>query len=251
MKITIVTVCFNSAGVIEDALRSVAIQDYSTIEHIIIDGGSTDGTQVIVERYRHPRMHIVSERDDGIYDAMNKGLKLATGDYVGFLNSDDFLARPDAIRLVVKAANDSAVDCIFAETLFTTDRDSNVWSRLYSARKFKRWWLRIGVMPPHPSMFIRRDLLTRLGGFDTKFRIAADFDLIARAILREGASWTSLPIVTTRFRTGGVSTVGLKAKRTIGREMAVSLRALQQPWPALAVYLRFPFKLAQFRRTGV
>jgi glycosyltransferase involved in cell wall biosynthesis len=190
----------------------------------------------------------LSEPDDGIYDAMNKGLRLATGDYVGFVNSDDFLARPDALSLVAETARKSGADCIFADTLFVHESGSSRWARLYSAGGFRPWWLRIGMMPPHPSMFVRRELLLRLGGFDTKFEIAGDFDLIARAILKNGATWTNLDVVTTRFRTGGVSTMGMKAKQKIGREMAVSLRSLRQPWPSLAVFLRFPFKLAQFRR---
>ncbi len=249
MKFSIITISFNSEAFIADALRSVAAQDFPDFEHIIIDGGSADGTLDVVERNGHPRLRIFSEPDKGIYDAMNKGLKHASGEYVGFVNSDDFLASKNALSLVAGAAARTGADCVFADTLFTHGSGARYWTRLYSARRFRPWWLRLGIMPPHPSMFVRRKLLLRLGGFDTTFRIAGDFDLIARAILAAGASWTSLPVVTTRFRTGGVSTAGLKAKQTIGREMARSLRSLRQPWPELAVSLRFLFKLAQFRRT--
>ena len=185
---------------------------------------------------------------------MNKGLSLATGDYVQFLNSDDFLTRPDALSLVASRIEESGASCVFADTQFVVGVEARPGLRLYSARQFRRWWLRIGAMPPHPSSFVKRELMLRLGGFDTGYRLAADFDLIARALLLEKASWTSLPCAIVAFRTGGASTAGLSSKLILGREFARSLARLGQPFAPLLVLLRFPLKLRQlrpFKRRGV
>lgn len=245
MRFSVITVCFNAASTIGDTLASVAGQDWADFEHIVVDGASTDGTMAAVEAHRHGRLQSVSEPDGGIYDAMNKGLSLATGDYVQFLNADDFLMRPDALSLVAARIAESGADCVFADTRFVVGAAARRAARFYSARRFRRWWLRIGAMPPHPSSFVRRDLMLRLGGFDTSYRLAADFDLIARALIRADASWTALPCAIVAFRAGGASTAGLSAKLTLSREFARSLSGLGQPLASLAVLLRFPLKLGQ------
>lgn len=248
MRFSIVTVCFNSARTIADTLSSVRGQSRQDFEHIVVDGGSTDGTMAVVNDFAHPRLRAVSEPDDGLYDAMNKGLGMAKGDYVLFLNSDDLLARADALALVAARLGEAGPDCLFADTDFVKADGVTRAGRLYSAKGFRRWWLRIGVMPPHPSMFMRRDLARQLGGFDTSYRIAADFDLVARAVLKAGCSWATLPVVTTKFRVGGISTSGLAATLTLSREFARSLRAIGQPLAYLAVQLRFPLKAMQLLR---
>jgi glycosyltransferase involved in cell wall biosynthesis len=247
VRFSVITVCFNSEATIGDTLKSVAGQDWPDFEHIVVDGASSDGTMAEVEAHRHPRLHALSEPDGGIYDAMNKGLSLASGDYVQFLNSDDFLSRADALSLVASRIAESGADCIFADTRFVVGLEARPGARLYSARRFRRWWLRIGAMPPHPSSFVKRDLMLKLGGFDTDYAMAADFDLIARALLREKASWAALPSALVAFRSGGVSTAGLAAKMALSREFARSLARLGQPLASLCVLLRFPLKLSQLR----
>jgi glycosyltransferase involved in cell wall biosynthesis len=247
MRITVVTVSFNSARTIADTLASVARQDWPDFEHVVVDGASTDGTMKVVEAHAHDKLKALSEADEGLYDAMNKGLRMATGDYVIFLNSDDYFSRADALSIVCERIRDTGADCIFADTEFVKADGRKRGNRVYSARLFKEWWIRIGAMPPHPSMFVRRDLLLRLGGFNSRYRIAADFDFIARAIYTAHCTWAVLPVIITKFRVGGVSTRGLSAKLTISREMASSLSTLGFHFAPLAVQFRVALKALQFR----
>ncbi|TMJ17514.1 MAG: glycosyltransferase [Alphaproteobacteria bacterium] len=239
--ISVVTVCLNAERTIEDTIRSVAAQDWADFEHIIVDGGSTDGTAALVERLRHDRLRFVSGHDDGLYDAMNKGLHLATGDYVGFLNADDFLAAPDALGFIARAA-ESGADCILGDTALV-DSDGRPTPYIYSARGFRSWWLTIGAMPPHPSFYARRALLLAAGGFDISFRVGADFDLIARLILGRGARWLVAGRILTCFRQGGVSTQGLESIRRISADKQRSIRALGYSAAPARTLLRFPLRI--------
>jgi glycosyltransferase involved in cell wall biosynthesis len=245
MRITVVTVCYNSAATIRDTLSSVHEQDWPDLEHVIIDGASTDTTADIVAGFKRDSLRFFSEPDKGIYDAMNKGIKNATGDYIIFLNSDDFFARPDAVRLLATRAQETDADFIFGDTQFVETPGNPFSKRLYSARGFRPWWLRCGVMPPHPSMAARRKTLVNLRGFDTETKISGDFDLLARAILSQNCSWATLPVITTMFRTGGVSTQGLRSKLISGREMAKSLARIGQPFSKITIHCRYLIKARQ------
>ena len=247
MLFSIVTVALNSQNTIADTLRSVASQSFNDYEHVIIDGASIDGTLSVIEAHRHDHLRWSSEPDKGLYDAMNKGLRQARGDYVLFLNSDDFLCNPDALAIVAAKVGETDADCVFADVKFVKEDGVTSAGRVYSARHFRPLMLRFGIMPPHPSMFVKRSVLDQLGGFDNRFRIAGDFDFIARALLQKHKSFVNLPITITSFRVGGVSTSGLKSKLVIGREMAVSLKALGQPMTSFAVQLRYLLKLSQLR----
>ncbi len=238
MKISIVTVCYNAAQTLGTTIASVASQDWQDFEHLIIDGGSSDGTAALVDAARHARLTFVSEPDKGMHDAMNKGLAAASGDYVVFLNADDFFASPATLRLVAEAAARTGADCIIGDTRFV-DGDGKPAGRIYSTWGFRPWWLRIGVMPPHPSFFARTALLRQAGGFDLDYRISSDFDLVARTFLVHHASWTRVPHILTCFRAGGVSTQGLAAKRKIGRETSRSLAAIGQPFASAFAGLRY------------
>jgi glycosyltransferase involved in cell wall biosynthesis len=246
MKFSIITVCYNAQSTIAQTLESVVQQDWPDFEHIIIDGKSTDGTLDVVTSHRHARLSVFSEPDLGIYDAMNKGLAHAKGEYVAFLNADDRYCRNDAISLAASAAISSNADCILADTLFENQKGRNLFRRYYSARYFRRWWLKCGVMPPHPSCFVRRATLQKAGGFDTGFEIAADFDLMARVILRDNASWFSVGETTTLFRIGGLSTRGNEVRRKLTAEFTQSLESLGVKNAWISVRLRYPFKLLQY-----
>lgn len=246
MMISVVTVCFNARETIGSTIMSVAAQNHPDFEHVIVDGGSTDGTLELVESLRHDRLRLVTGPDDGIYDAMNKGLRLARGDYVGFLNADDFFAAPDALRTI---AGSAPADCIMAGT-WLLDANGTPRRYVYSARGFRRWWLTVGAMPPHPSFYARRTLLLSAGGFDTRFTVAADFDLIARLILGQGASWTVVPRLLTCFRQGGLSTAGPGATLRISKDKQESLRALGYRAAPARTLLRFPLRIWR-RLTGV
>lgn len=245
MKISVITVCYNAGRTIGDTISSVVAQDWPDYEHIVVDGASSDQTIEIVTAMQHDRMVFVSERDRGIYDAMNKGLALASGDYVGFLNADDYLSSPQALRVIAEKALQSDADCILGDTCFVDD-NGQPKGRFYSSRGFAKWWLRIGAMPPHPSLYARRTKLLEANGFDERYRIAADFDLVARMILTHQASWVELGKTTTCFRTGGISTSGGGARRQISRDMADSLGRMGHRWPRARVLLRYPLKVLQY-----
>ena len=252
MKISIVTVCLNAAATISDTLESVVAQDWPDLEHIVIDGGSTDGTLDIVALHRHPRLRLVSGRDKGMYDAMNRGLAEATGDVVGFLNADDFFSRADALRQLAERFRETGADSVLAGVQFVDQHGRRGRGRYYATRRFRPWWLRIGVMPPHPGFYVRT-AIAREAGFDLGFRIAADFDFVARLILVQKIRWTALAVPLVCFREGGLTTRDARVKFRIGREIARSLHCIGQPCANLSACLRYPFKLLQFaprRRDG-
>ena len=244
MRISVVTVSYNTVDTIAETIASVGRQDWADFEHIVIDGASTDGTQSLVQSMAHPRLRLISEPDEGLYDAMNKGLGEATGEYVGFLNANDFFASPRSLSMIAETAQSTGADCILGDTAFL-GKDGRPKGRVYSTAGFRRWWLRIGVMPPHPSFYARTELMRSIGGFDTRYSIGADFDLIARLMLVRKASWARTGSVLSWFRIGGISTKNARAKLIIGQEMAHSLGRLGQPLPHLAVQARLPLKLAQ------
>jgi glycosyltransferase involved in cell wall biosynthesis len=245
LKISIVTVCYNSRDTIAQTLQSVAAQCWPDLEHIIIDGASSDDTLQVIGAHSHAKMRLISEPDNGIYDAMNKGLGLATGDYVAFLNSDDLYARHDAVRLVAERAIATKADCIMGDVQFFDTDPTQPTGRFYSARGFAKWRMKIGIMPPHPALFVRRALLNEAGGFDVSYRIAADFDLAARLILRHKANWEILGQTITLFRSGGLSTEGGMVRPALSREFARSLQHLSVRWPRARILLRYPIKALQ------
>lgn len=245
MKITIVTAAYNSAATIEDTLRSVAGQTHPDIEHIIVDGKSTDATLEIVARFPHVA-RVISEPDDGLYDAMNKGLSVANGEAVGFLNSDDFFADTDAIAALAAALEGH--DAVTADVAFVARDQIERVIRVQRTRGYRRWMLRIGHMPPHPTLYVRTSLFRRLGGFDPTFRIAGDFEFCVRLLLKQRASLAHVPRVLVGFRMGGVSTKNLKSTVTINREIKQALSRNGVTANLAMLYLRYSFKWIQFFR---
>jgi glycosyltransferase involved in cell wall biosynthesis len=246
MLISVITVCFNSESTIRDTVSSVARQSLDAFEHIIIDGNSTDSTVILINSERHARLKLVSEPDEGIYWAMNKGLEVATGEYVAFLNADDFYKDDNVLLRVADVARKTGSDLILGNTEFLNSYRPRRFNRLYSAKYFRRWWIKLGIMPPHPSLFARRTLLNKAGGFDTSYKICADFDLIARLILQHNASWASLNHTTTVFREGGLSTSGEHVRKEISLEFARSLKSIGILGARWRVMLRYPFKALQY-----
>lgn len=203
MKVSIITVCFNSASTIEDTIRSVREQRYEHIEHVIIDGGSTDGTQEVVGRHNGRIKKFVSEPDRGIYDAMNKGLRLATGDIVGFLNADDVYASPAVISEIVAAMREDGVDGAYGDLAYVRRRDLNRVVRYWQAGAYRSGAFYSGWSPPHPTFFCRTSLYGRLGGFDPEYRIAGDFELMLRFIEKNGIRVQYIPKPLVWMRAGG------------------------------------------------
>jgi len=226
LKITVITVCYNSAATIADALQSVADQSWPCVEHIVIDGASTDGTLAVIDRYRDGLVKVVSEPDAGIYDAMNKGLRLATGDLVGFLNADDMLAEPDTLAFIAQAGQTAPqADAVYGDLIYVDkDRPERAF-RYWRSEAFKPSRLGFGWMPPHPTLYVRLPVMRALGGFDTGFRIAADYDFVLRLFIRPGRQFVYLPRVLVRMRTGGASNRSLRA---LFRKSSEDFRAMRR-----------------------
>lgn len=218
MKISIVTAAWNSGATLRDTMRSVLSQSYPNIEHVIVDGGSTDDTMEIVRELEpeyQGRLRHVSEKDKGIYDAMNKGIAMATGDIVGILNSDDFYTGDGVLSTVAAAFEDDDIDAVYGDVHYVRGDDLQGCTRYYSSRHFHRRWMRLGFMPAHPSFYCRREVYEKYGGFNLSYKIAADFECLLRLIFVHGIRTRYIPMDFVTMRTGGASTSGLSSHRQI------------------------------------
>lgn len=224
MKISIVTVVYRSEGTIGDALDSVARQSWNDVQHVVIDGASPDGTLDVIESRANPNMVIVSEPDDGIYDALNKGFRLAAGDVVGIVHADDILADETVLERVAAAFANPDVDAVYGDLDYVAKDDPTRIIRHWRAGHFARAKLRTGWMPPHPTLFLRRTAIEDHGLFDTSFRIAADYDLILRYFGAAGVGSAYIPDVLVKMRVGGESNRSLSAILNKSREDYRALR---------------------------
>ena len=224
LRITVVTAVFNRAGTVAQALASVAGQPWPAVEHVVIEGGSTDGTRDILQAHRDRLAVLVSEPDDGIYHALNKGIRLATGDVVGFMHADDLFESPDSLAQVAAAFADPAVDAMYGDLVYVRQDDPSRVVRYWRAGPFESGCLERGWMPPHPTLYVRRGVYQRLGGFDTRFRIAADYECILRLFGRGGIRPVYLPGVLVRMRLGGMSNQSVAAMLRKSREDFLVMR---------------------------
>ncbi len=222
-KISIVTAVYNRVGTIEQTLRSVREQTWPHVEHIAIDGGSTDGTLDVLRSHQHQLAALVSEPDQGIYDALNKGLALATGDVVGLLHSDDFFAHNDVLGRIAAAFQDASVDVAYGDLDYVSQSDGRVVRRWRSGR-YAPGRLRFGWMPPHPTFYVRRRLLEKLGGYDLSMLLGADFDFTLRYLIHAGENVAYLPEVLVKMRTGGASS----SMRAWVQNLRSNLKALKK-----------------------
>lgn len=248
MRISVITVCFNSEATIRDTLASVAAQDWDDIEHIVVDGASTDSTLEIVRAHAasHPWVKLLSEPDKGIFDAMNKGLRLASGDAVGFLNSDDFFCRRDAVRLLAEGLVESGADAVTANVAIVDPDDLHKVRRYYSVFGYRRWMMRFGHMPPHPTLYIRKGMFDRIGEFPDNYPISGDFDLIVRLLLRHGASLKKVSKTLVGFRDGGNSSRNLRTTVDMNKEILRSLRHHGYRATLPQLYARYAVKALQY-----
>ena len=205
MKISVITVCYNSDKTIGHTLRSVREQTHSDVEHIIVDGGSQDNTLVVVKADGLHVAKVVSERDNGIYDAMNKGIALASGEIVGFINADDFYASPDSLATVAAAFAKSGADSCYGDLCYVSQIDPTQTVRYWRSSAFLLGSFEKSWCPPHPTFFVRRSVYQRLGGFDLSFKIAADFELMARYLAASRISSHYIPEVLVKMRLGGTT----------------------------------------------
>jgi len=225
MKVSVITVAYNSERTIGETLQSVAEQSHPDIEHIVIDGASRDGTMSVVRQFPSSVSKVITEPDKGIYDAMNKGLALATGDLIGFLNADDTYANASTVTSLVEAAKKRPNACaIYGDLTYVSDGDVGRVIRLWRAGSFSHQRLRFGWMPPHPTFYIRAKCLRTVGSFNDQFRIAADYDFMLRTLSLPHAQAVYIPEVLVRMRAGGASNRSIKAMLRKSSEDLLALR---------------------------
>ena len=206
--VSIVTIAYNSADTIGATLQSVADQDYPNIEHIIIDGASTDDTLAVARQFPHISK-IISEKDDGLYDAMNKGIRQCTGDIIGIINSDDFFNSNTVVREVVEKMESEKTDALYADLVYVHRVNTDKVLRSWRTGKFRPYKFLFGWMPPHPTLFVRKPIYAKYGTFNTKLTFSADYDLMLRLLYKYRVSVSYLPKIIVRMRIGGVSNVSL------------------------------------------
>jgi glycosyltransferase involved in cell wall biosynthesis len=210
LKISIITPVYNNRETVEDCLRSVLSQTYPNIEYLVIDGGSTDGTLRVIEAYRSKIARLVSEPDRGIYSALNKGLRLATGEVIGVLHSDDFYAHRRVLQKVTEAFGKSSADSVYADLKYVDKNNPNRVIRSWKSSTFTPGKFRYGWMPPHPTFFAKKRIFENYGGFNESLRIAADYELMLRFLEKHRISTYYLPEFLVHMRVGGISNRGLK-----------------------------------------
>ncbi len=225
MKVSIITVAYNSAATIVDTLRSVAQQTHPDIEHLVIDGASRDGTLGILAAHAAPWRRVFSEPDRGIYDAMNKGLRLASGEVIGFLNSDDFYASPDSLATIAQAFADPAIDVCYGDLCYVRPGQVTSVVRYWRSAPFEPQLFLQGWCPPHPTFYVRRAVFERCGVFDLHYRIASDVEFMMRLLEVHAVRASYLPHLLVRMRTGGVTN---RSWRNIVRQNREIWQALQR-----------------------
>ena len=216
MKVSIITVSYNSAKTIEETIHSVLNQDYKNIEYIVIDGASADKTVEIINRYKADIAHVVSEPDKGIYDAMNKGIKIATGNLIGILNSDDVYQNSSVISDIINALEGN--DAVYADLVYVQQNNLNRIKRVWKSGKYKVDSFLYGWMPPHPTFFVKKECYTKYGLYNTNLNSAADYELMLRFIHKNKITVGYYENVIVKMRLGGVSNITIKNRFKANRE---------------------------------
>lgn len=246
MKVSIITVVHNNASTIKNAIESVINQSYQNIEYIVVDGASTDGTIEIINNYKHLIAHFISEPDAGIYNAINKGIKLATGDIVGILNSDDFFCSKNIIEKVVNEFLKDNIDAVYGDVQFVNPNKENKIIRYYSSKRFKPSMFKYGFMPAHPSFYAKRSFFNDLGYYKETYKIGADFELLLRFLLKNNlkAKYLEMPFVT--MRTGGVSNRSFKSNLLLNKEILQACRENNVKTNLIKIYSKYFIKVFEF-----
>jgi len=241
MKISIITVCYNSSATLEKTIFSVANQTYNNIEYIIVDGKSFDNTLAIIKKHQNIVSKWISEPDRGLYDAMNKGISLATGDIIGILNSDDTFHSNSVIDEVAKFHSQIEIEASCGDIIQHDNQNKVV--RYYSSKFWKPKKLKIGYMPPHPSIFFKRELFEKYGSYDLGFKIAADYELITRFFLKNNIKWAYNGVTSTSMLVGGLSSSGVSSYRLITAEICKALNMNEIAFSPFRIKLRFFWKI--------
>ena len=248
MKITIVTTTYNSADTVRHTFESVLAQTHKDIEYWVIDGGSEDDTLGLIKEYEplfDGRMKWISEPDDGLYDALNKGISRATGDVVGILNSDDFYTSPTVLEQVAAGFSDD-VDAVYGDIHFVRPSDLGKCVRYYSSKLFRPWALRFGFMPAHPSFYVRREVYERCGGYALDYKLAADYDMMVRLFYKEKIRCRYLSVDMVTMRTGGMSTKNVRNRLLLTKEDVKACRRYGLYSNFLMCSCKYAVKLFEF-----
>ena len=248
MKISIITATYNSGATLRDTIESVLGQSCPDWQHVIVDGGSKDNTLDIIREYEPRyggRLKWISERDKGLYDAMNKGIAMADGDVIGILNSDDFYSSKDVLGRVVRELVNPEVDAVYGDIHFVDDDDLNTSVRYYSSKFFRRWMMKMGYQPAHPSFYCKKSIYDRYGAFDIDFKVAADFENMLRFIYINRIKTRYLDLDFVTMRTGGASTSGLQSHRRIISDHYRAFKKHGLVSGYILDFVRYPFKLLE------
>lgn len=250
MKISIITATYNSEATIADTINSVLSQDYSDIEYLVIDGGSSDGTLDIVKA-NAPRfdgkLRWVSESDRGIYDAMNKGIRMATGDIIGILNSDDYYTSNDVLSTYADAFKTSKVDAVYGDIHFIREGQPHKIARYYSSKIFRPALLRFGFMPAHPSFYVRRSVYEQAEFYSLDYKIGADFEMMVRLFKKHRISYKYIQKDMVTMRMGGASTSGVGSHRLLLKEDARACRENRIYSNTFLISLKYFYKIFEFK----
>lgn len=249
MKVTLLTVTFNSEKYLEECINSVIDQTYNDIEHIVIDAVSTDGTLNIIRKYKEHIHRFVSEKDHGMYDAINKGISMATGDIVGILNSDDKLSSNDVIEDIVRCFNDEQVDAVYGDLVYVEQLNLTNVLRYWKGVTYKRFRFNYGWMPAHPTFYVRRSLFAELGGYESHYYTAADYEFMTRYLYRFRINAFYLPKLIVTMRAGGQSNKSIKIRLRANRRDYLAMKTNKIPFAFFVSILKPIIKLHQYYYT--
>ncbi len=245
-KVTIITVTYNSAAYLQDCINSVRSQNYPNIEYIIVDGKSSDGTMGIVRKNNEAVDYWISETDKGMYDAINKGMAVATGDIIGILNSDDVLDNENVITTIVNCFEKQGVDSIYGDLEFVDRNDVNKVMRIWKGQPFKRSRFRYGWMPAHPTFYIKRSLVEKYGAYENHYYSAADYEFMSRYLYLNSVSSYYIPELLVRMRMGGQSNVNIKQRLRANRRDYLAMKKNKIPFAFFVSILKPLIKVHQF-----
>jgi glycosyltransferase involved in cell wall biosynthesis len=246
LKVSIITVCFNSEKTISDTINSVLSQSYKEIEYIIIDGGSSDGTLQIIKSYTCGIAKFISEPDNGIYEAINKGIRFATGDIIGILNSDDIIEDKRVIEKIANTFSENEIDAVYGDVQFVDAKKGSKIVRYYSSKGFYPGKFKFGYMPAHPSFYVKRELYEKMGYYKTDYKIAADYELLIRFLYVYKIKYKYLEMPFVSMRTGGVSNKTILSNIILNKEIARACKENGIHTNYLFIYSKYFLKMFEF-----
>ncbi len=247
MKVSIITVTLNSEKFLESCINSIINQEYKNIEHIIIDGQSTDGTLAIIEKYKDHIAKWVSEKDYSMYDAINKGMDMATGEIIGTLNSDDILASPDVIGEIIKVFSEQNVDAVYGDLVYVDPNNLLKINRVWKSDPFKRSRFRYGWMPAHPTFYFRKKLLEVCGNYQTHYFTACDYEFMLRYLYHFRVAACYLPKLFVKMRGGGISNGNIYRRLRVNRRDYLAMKKNKIPFAFFVSFLKPLIKLHQYK----